>query len=52
MPDDLKTLVSHFNKIVDDFVVVNNEYVKTKINEEKAKVSILTSFFLSNLSSF
>ena len=37
LPDDLKTLVSHFKKIVDDFVAVNNEYVKTKINEEKAK---------------
>ena len=37
MPEDLKTLVSHFKKIVDDFVAVNNDYVKTKINEEKAK---------------
>ena len=37
MPEDLKTLVVHFKKIVDDFVNVNNDYVKTKINEEKAK---------------
>ena len=41
LPDDLKTLVSHFKKIVEEFVVVNNDYVKTKINEEKAKVSSL-----------
>ena len=39
LPDDSKTLVSHFKKIVEEFVAVNNDYVKTKINEEKAKVS-------------
>ena len=37
MPDDLKTLVQHFRKLVEDYIAVNNEYVKTKINEEKAK---------------
>ena len=37
MPDDLKTLVTHFRKLVEDYIAVNNEYVKTKINEEKAK---------------
>ena len=37
MPDDLKTMVSHFRKLVEDYIAVNNEYVKTKINEEKAK---------------
>lgn len=34
---DVKPVVNHFKKMVQDFVNLNNEYVKIKINEEKAK---------------
>ena len=34
---DVKPLINHFRKMVDEFVNLNNEYIKAKINEEKAK---------------
>jgi len=37
MPSDLKELVPHFQKDLQEYVRVNNDYVKTKISEEKAK---------------
>ena len=37
MPPDLKELVPHFQKDLAEYVRVNNEYVKTKISEERAK---------------
>lgn len=33
----MKPLLVHFKKMVQEFVMLNNEYIKIKINEEKAK---------------
>lgn len=38
MPPDLKELVPHFQKDLAEYVRVNNDYVKCKISEEKAKI--------------
>lgn len=37
MPLDLKEIVPHFQKDLAEYVRVNNEYVKCKISEERAK---------------
>ena len=37
MPSDLKELVPHYQKDLAEYVRVNNDYVKTKVNEERAK---------------
>ena len=37
LSEEQRSLISHFKKIVHDYVQVNNDYVKMKINEEKAK---------------
>ena len=37
MPPDLNELVPHFQKDLAEYVRLNNDYVKTKISEEKAK---------------
>lgn len=34
---EIKPLLNHFKKLVVDFVTLNNDYVKVKINEEKVK---------------
>ena len=36
-PNDLKELIKHFRNDLADWIKVNNEYVKCKIGEEKAK---------------
>lgn len=37
MPSDLKELVPHYQKDLAEYVRVHNDYVKTKIFEERAK---------------
>lgn len=37
LSEEQRSLISHFKKIVQEYVVVNNEYVHMKISEEKAK---------------
>ena len=37
VPDDVKPILTHFKKMVTEFVSLNNRYVDAKISEEKAK---------------
>lgn len=37
MPSELKELVPHYQKDLAEYVRLNNDYVKTKVNEERAK---------------
>ena len=37
LTQEVKTMMTHFKKVVQEFVQLHNDYVRMKINEEKAK---------------
>jgi hydrogenase maturation factor len=37
LTQEVKTMMSHFKQVVQEYVLLHNDYVRMKINEEKAK---------------